>query len=378
MKSTGLYELGQLVRQRRIDADYTLDELGKKLRQYHPDVASSAGHLSQVENGRSWPSEQLVDCLDQIFGRGTEFRSLLRTAKVPATARASVFELTAHLFKPVYLGASFDQPDLPPIESDMIHLGGVQSFEIDPTTDLHVFPFDVAVAHERHELEFRQIAELATWRAKTIGDELEANQTIGYFTGISEPDRLSAQTAYVLSAFVLNSSVWDPGSQQATAVRMLTCPSVVLKTQASDQEFIGEVGFDQDDIAFEESLLVSDYPIIEGSDFGVEPLSYGYASWAGVAYHPTNPRRALPPDYLANFEIQLQAVWCFANAVASGLTNLHYDEVFNIRSLTRALNRIGTREDHQYRRMRDAIIETSRINDVANDAIDFLTTRQVG
>ncbi len=378
MATPGLAGLGKLLHQKRTGEGLTLQGLGAMLKERDQQVACSAAHLSQVENGRSWPSPQLVDCLDEVFDCGQEFRTLLRIAKVPTTTASAKYSLTAHLIKPVYVGLEHDPVDLEPIDGSHRHVSPGNSYRVNENTDLHLFGFGVAVAHERHELTFSHIAELAVWRSQTFQECLTTRNTLELLTGVDRSELYRAETAYVLSTFVLDEPAWNPGDQLNAAIRLLSSPSVVLKAPKAKSEYPADIHFTDEDIAFEESLLVSDYPIVDGVDFGIDPLSCGFASWAGVAYYPCNKDRALDPDYLTDFEIQMQAVWCIANAMASGVAPGGYDEAQGIRSLVRRLSQIGANEGHQYLRMREALIETSRVKEVARDAVDYLLVSAAG
>ena len=372
MAIPALVGLGRLLHTKRTDEGLTLQKLGEILKQRDAQVACSAAHLSQVENGRSWPSPQLVDCLDQVFDCGQEFRTLLRMAKVPTAVASEKFTLVAHLIKPVYVGHSATPIDLEPVSNTFRHITPRASFRLDEHTDLHHFGFGVAVAHERHELTFAHIAELAVWRSKTFQECLTTRSTLDLVTGVADRDRCREITSYVLSTFVVQEPAWTAGDQLNSAIKLMSSPSTVLKSPKAKSEYPADVEYTDEDIAFEESLLISEYPIVDGVDFGVDPLSYGFASWAGVAYYPTNRDRALDPDYLIDFEIQLQAIWCCANAHASGVASGGQEEAQGLRSLVRRLTQIGANESHQYLRMREAIIATSRIKEITTDAIDHL------
>jgi transcriptional regulator with XRE-family HTH domain len=60
--------LGQLLRELRQNADLSLRDLGEKLKDHNTNTPVSAAFLSDIENGRRFPSDDMIEKLAEILG----------------------------------------------------------------------------------------------------------------------------------------------------------------------------------------------------------------------------------------------------------------------------------------------------------------------
>lgn len=59
--------LGQRLRELRIKADLSLRELGEKLKDQESHIHVSAAFLSDIENGRRFPSDEMLERMANLF-----------------------------------------------------------------------------------------------------------------------------------------------------------------------------------------------------------------------------------------------------------------------------------------------------------------------
>jgi len=328
--------------------------------------------LSRWERGHRRPDPLYRGLLSTALGREpVELFGVPEFAG--AAASASLIDVTSHKFLPAYLGSARAHRICAQVrdpEADgRAAIGWAPLRHPRGEARLHVFPFGVGVVHLREEPRPVNLASLALWRRDSYGQDLGwASGALGELMG--EP----VVAEYVLSLYWLARSAWREPDRLATAMRLLSMPSVLLDREEDTFSSAAPGAELAEDMLLRDGF---DHPEIES--FGLQGVSIGCASWGGVAYLPTAPRRALTEDELLRFELLVQALWCYGNHMLHeaqrgipAAVDLEYGERF-LRACQSTLMVGGARETTQHRLMRDAVLTTSRLLVVLARAADLLS-----
>jgi len=352
--------LGARIRQRRTEAHLTLAQLRAKLQIHGLDRGISVQHLSEVERGGTWPSAALVRALDEVLGAGSELLDLLRNAKVPVhrTSSDDALVVTAHLFFPLFLAEAPECPVSNSVASDHVPRLGILSATDHAT--VHCFPFGVAVLHEQFDLTVSHLGEVAHWRRQQI--ERGCSATAAHLEELGVPFEVLDHDPYCFTAFVFRAVPWGDAETLDRATQVMAMPGVLLSGQMNTD----------DDLARRAEVLLMDrsMPITDVADFSHTGSHYGAATWAAVALMPL----ADAPDTdivhaLIDLEIQLQGFWCYASNVAAGRVDVgSYDPNF-LRKVLAKLHCPSATEHTAVRRLREALVRTSRITELVDSAV---------
>ena len=240
------------------------------------------------------------------------------------------------------------------------------------------FPFGVSLLHCQEQLRFSSIAELAAERRRSYKNTLDSD--CAGFVELCEALRLEATKGfrpnYALSLFTVLEPAWDSQRELEIALKLLAMPGLLIsnsqKANGKSNEVLEKAKQIEDE--FFKNGIESD----EISDFGLKGISIGYASWAGVSYYVADSGRAIGSAQISSFEIQLQALWCYADAVQKQLVRFENTDAENlfgakyIRSAYSQLIAVGGRDSMQLRRMKDAVSKTSHITRIVESALDVL------
>jgi hypothetical protein len=228
---------------------------------------------------------------------------------------------------------------------------------------VHAFPWGTMVFHLVEELAPGSLAEVGLWRSETHRRELAWTPgVVDALVGVR------TEAAYVLSAFWMDQPAWS-GAQLDAAMRLLCTPSTLAPVNAEtlDREIMVEQRFLQE--GYDAEHLVN---------FGVPGTSVGWASWAGVSYFPIAADHALPAAALVEFEMVVQAVWCYCDhlreQVARGLEPIvpvEYGWRW-LRTLRARLVGSRARETTQRAKMRSAIMQTSELTEHLDQTLVLL------
>lgn len=337
-------------------------------------------HISRVERGETLVPEGMyltlwceafdVDAAE-LFGR-------LDSPVLSEDGRVA-FELTSHKFIPAYLGcdsAQILQKHAAPASNQWVECHRVALAHTTGAADIYVWPFGVAVAHVREDLELPSLSALAVWRRGSYPrSRAWVDAQLQALTGAP------VSTPYVLSAYWLDRPKWT-GEQLDTAVRLLSMPSVLLDREDEDAD---ETALLSGAELVERSLLRDS--AVERADlvaFGARGVSIGYASWSGVAYHPVAPKRALDVDELVACELLVQAIWCYTHEILRQV-EAGQDPVVPAEYGWRFLRAVRSRltapralETGQHNSMRDAVLQTSGLSRQVEAAMDALRESGLG
>lgn len=359
--------LGSRIRELRNGAGLTLAALSEKLRDSELPIGTSVQHLSSIERGDGWASPGLVRTLDALLQAQGELIYLLREAKVPTapTSLDEIIEVTAHLFFPLFV----DHAPQPLIVHEPQRYDFVPRLGFTPcaaeTTSVHCFPFQVVVLHEKHDLAMENLSAVATWRLEQI--ERCGSAALNELTHLGFETAALDHEPYCFSVFVVRKLPWRDELSRIRAIELLAMPGILLMKDESETA--------EDKTS---SLLYSTAPIGDVRDFSLTGYHIGFASWAAVALAPESPDDDTLEALLA-FELQLQALWCYAsNVEARGkFASPDYDARF-LQQVLRKLGRPWPTEHTSERRLREALVQTSRIGELVSSAIDAATTQRKG
>lgn len=328
--------------------------------------------LSRWERGHRHPDPLYRGLLCTALGRAPA--ELFGVPDV-ATAAGSLpgIDLTSHKFLPAFFGAALLHricaTARDPGADGRSPMGSVPLRHPLGEAWLHAFPFGVGVVHLVEEPRPANLASLALWRRDSYPRDLDwASDALGELAG----EQVLAQ--YVLSLYWLARPAWSAPDRLATAMRVLSMPSVLLD-RGDERSPLAVPGAElAEDVLLRDGF---DHPEIES--FGLPGVSIGCASWGGVAYLPTAPSRALTEAELVRFELSVQALWCYGNYLLQrserdlpAAIEREYGERF-LRACQSRLMVGDAREVTQHRMMRDAVLSTSRLLVVLPRAVDLLS-----
>lgn len=351
--------LGARVRQRRTEAGLTLDALGSKLRDHGLDRGNSTQHLSEVERGGSWPSANLVHALDLVLKTDGELLKLLRNAKVPVhrSPEDETLVVTAHLFFPLLLR---ETPQCAPSNGSPTYPEVVPRVGILSATDhatVHCFPFGVVVLHEQFDLTVRHLGEIAQWRCEQLARGGTA--TAEHLEELGIPIEVIDHEPYCFTSFVFRTVPWNDAELLSRATQVLAMPSALVSKNMTEEDMAQRAA----------SLLTDSTPITDIYDFSHTGSHFGAATWAAASLMPLDdsPNTDIV-QALIDFEVQLQAFWCYASNVGAGSVDpLTCDPGF-LKKVLAKLRCPSPTEHTAVRRLREALVQTSRITELVNSA----------
>lgn len=281
-------------------------------------------------------------------------------------------KLRNHKLIPAFIGADAARravsdlamrPVLNPIRHYRCQLTHPRSVEC----ALWVWPFGVAMFHLSEVVESSNLADFAVWHRRVYDEQMTwANQTFSRL--------LKANTAaqYAMPVNWVMRSIWDK-SRLGTALRILTAPRILLPRIA---------GKDTSDLAHaelvERALLDRGIDQFDASRFGVEGISEGIASWSGVVYFPLVPERALSESDILGFERTVQAAWSYCDWIRTRVESGNDPDVSveyghrQLRALRSIITNPRPEESSQVYPLRVAVLQTSRITEHLNQAIDVV------
>jgi transcriptional regulator with XRE-family HTH domain len=360
----GQVELGSRLKTRRQERGLTLAGLSAELARAGVDEGISQQHLSAIERGTTWPSAKLVSALDELLDTRGELLYLLRNAKVPRERETGAHILVeAHLFYPLFVS---DSPT-PAVQHEATKYDFLPRLGFTPCGDgitaVHSFPFNVVLVHEAHWGSFETLADLGVWRDSQISrcPHAAVERLAEIRTNATSRDH----EPYCFTCFVVRDLPWQRDHRRRS-LEILAVPAVLATA--------GEIA--SDDRA--DDLLHSHDSLGDVIDFSFAGNHVGFASWSAVAMHPDSPTSEIR-DALVEFEIQLQAFWCYASNVehSGGYAASEFGETF-LRNVLRKLQRPWPTEHSTVHRLREALVVTSRITDLVESALSSAAARSPG
>lgn len=360
-------ELGECLRSSRVAAQLTQSALAEA-------VGASRAHVCQVELGKTWPSADFLRRCEEVLACPGRLTSLLRHAKVPGLSQQQHLDVVVHRFIPMVIDGEPVGLATPSRMED--HYGMVvPTYPVsspDSRCSISVFPFGVGVLHVAEERRFPNITALALWRRSAHQNGgpwarslVQAHPLAAGGVVVHEPD-------YTLTALEVRSTPW-PKEQVETAMSLLSTPSVLL--DRDDAYAFDSVASAE---RAEQDLLAHGFRHEDIVDFGVQGLSLGRASWAGLSFLALAPSRCLHVREIIRWEVLIQALWCYCHHVVHRGYEIHpfaHAERWGARFLRSTAARLSTasaREHMQQRLMKDAVLITSRLESMLDRAQDVL------
>lgn len=287
------------------------------------------------------------------------------------------FQVRNHKLIPAFIGANLAERVIDDLAMRATSIYSISCYHrplshprSEVSADLWIWPFGVALFRLAEVVEFPTLAQYAIWHRRVYDEQMDwANQTI---KSLLQSD---ASAQYAMPINWITRSAWTR-SQIGTALRILSAPRILLQrtaqTESSDLAHAELV---------ERALFQDGLDQFDSSEFGVEGISAGVASWSGVVYLPLAPHRALSESEVLTYECAVQTAWSYCDWIRS---QIELGNEPNVRHehgarLLRALRSIITNprpeESSQVYPLRIAIIETSGITEHLNQAID--ATRRI-
>jgi hypothetical protein len=307
----------------------------------------------------------------------------LQSGAYTNAAESQIFEISSHMFVPVYLGHSSEGLTVDyAVRTN--RWGTYKELRFGEYT-FCIFPFGVGVWHLFEFGQFNSLTDLAIWRRQMYNTILNGEHPIISYTqrevsGPGVPEKLwdsyIGKPGYVFSLFVLLKPILNDINRFQNALRLLSCPSAL---QAEDRPDLPR----NDALLLEQEFLRSGFQSSDIREFGLPGLNIGYASWAALSLFEFDEGRGNLTRKIVEFELALQALWWFCHCTQelnlSTIENTSETNANAVEIITKQfakLKAIGPTEPMQERTMREAILVTSRIMDLVNDTLAILNQRE--
>jgi DNA-binding winged helix-turn-helix (wHTH) protein len=337
-------------------------------------------HVSSIRKALD-DDEKHPTYIRTIHGVGFQFIAAINgtTGNRPATVPPSAlsheedFEVTTHHFVPFYIGPNLE------IGTQRKTAWGNHLESDYESAKLFIGPYGVGVWDVHCKLRFKNLSELAHWRRTSYDALLAGNHEIRGITSdlvrrypCSQSDLLfgyAGRFQYVLSVYELNEHAWS-ASQLKPALKLLACPKMLLHGPSPNH--IGEEGY-------ESRLLRDDFHHRDLREFGVLGTHLGYAGWSGVSYFGFGKQQPVLCNVLIGFQTALQSLWLYSYLLKDLASRQKvgsksaWEAAFNVTSSEFSrIHAIGATESVDERTMREAILETSRLESLVKGTLGVL------
>ncbi|MFN0278965.1 MAG: transcriptional regulator [Pyrinomonadaceae bacterium] len=286
------------------------------------------------------------------------------------------FQIESHKFVPIFLDSDcYEQ-----IQSDPQQTIWAEHKQIlkDEGT-INILPTGVGVWHIREALAFTTLTDLAIWRLKTYHEIIEerhaiCNRTQEILSTLAPNKKdpfyvFRGKPGYVLSLMVLGSALWEAPQEFRNALKLLCCLTP-LQVKDSDAEVRDQA------IRLETEFLKSECHFPDIVEFGLSGNNIGFASWAGVSYHELSDQRYSLQDRIVEFEIAVQGLWWFASCIKETCLSINSKSKSRLKEQIDVMIRqfaklknIGATEPTPQRTMCEAILATSRLENLLDDTV---------
>ncbi len=279
--------------------------------------------------------------------------------------------VTSHSFVPMYL----DQAIYESIATKQGEGRWTETKEIyTEKGTLHVLPTGFGVWCLTIKDDFANLTDLAYWRRDLYEEILKGQHSISRYTkeflrnsqANAALEEFAGMPGYVFAVNVAHDLPFRSQETIRNALQILACPSTLVIERIDRTRSRG----------IENLLLQGGVPIKDILQFGLGDL--GFASWDGVSY--LRPQVKTLEKTIIDFEIATQALWWTARCVADVLLAGEPKRVKAVRKLVMEIRRqysrlktIGPNETPSERTMIEAILKTSRIDQVVGEVLDLDT-----
>lgn len=360
---------------------YLVREKARERNSQIGNLDSVTRHIKRIEAGQvKDPSALYKNLLCSVLKK-TE-ASLFGTVSSPikygdpcnseADTQANTFRLVNHKLIPTFIGPGMTEWAINNLSLHETSSHSVQCYHCslnhprsEVSADLWIWPFGVALFHLAEEVEFTCLASFAIWHRRVYDEQMDwASETI---KAVLKSD---ASPQYAMPINWITRSTWTH-REVGAALRILSAPRILLRraahTESSDLAHAELV---------ERSLLQNGFLQLNASEFGIEGISAGVASWSGIVYFPISPHRALSESEVMTYGRTVQAAWSYCDWIRSQVEIGEEPDVPSQygRRLLRALRSLITNprpeESSQVYPLRVAVLETSGITEHLNQATD--------
>lgn len=375
----------------------------EELRYSQQELAEAVGYsrtyIGQIERAEKLPELLFIEKTSDVLPVPERLRTLYDAASQEQTVdqhrshlrrrldldanEVEVFSslvATSHQIIPLWCKALYEHVMENGLAS--VRLGSPPSefkrLTVDSSIDLFGSPFGSVIVCKSDEVEFSSIAELASWQRSEHDRVLDQihDQLIDTL-GIS-CDHASGRyrTDYVFSFYFVASLPVHTQTEKENAISLLSTPTMLIPAPTGE---ITELSSDemQRARAVERSVLRSGVSSSGMVQFGMTATSIGCASWDALAYMPLSETRALRSDAIVNLEVRLQALWSYCHHILSNGQLEFLEDPMDlsqsfVMSCLSDLALPGATETMQYCLMREAIVKTSRIEEMVNHAVKMM------
>jgi len=292
--------------------------------------------------------------------------------ELPVSGNAT-FQLTCHLFVPMFVGPSVYSKVLSKKSNQWIDS---KEFKTDKGT-LQILPNGFGVWHIIERNKFGHIWEFAEWRKAIYKEILHGRHLISIHTrellrsGDSELmlNDIRGKPGYVFSAQVLRSTNLRNQEIVDRALQLLAMPSV-LEISSVIQAKNGSMNL------LERKLLDAKTTEQELNEFGSAGMDKGFACWDGLSYQARSNDSL--EQQIVDFEVAVQSAWWMAKCMTDLLLSGEKDGIESARLLIPILKRefakirnISAIETPSQRTMIEGVLKTSRLKEVVGTAIEL-------
>ncbi len=113
-------------------------------------------------------------------------------------------------------------------------------------------------------------------------------------------------------------------------------------------------------------------------EFGLAGNELGFASWAGVSYYQLPTKQSVLLEAIIEFEIAVQATWWFSYclkeiclSIGSAEKQKLQNQIQFLIKQFRKLKTIGPSESTSQRIMHEAVLSTSRLEELVEDTLEL-------
>lgn len=281
-------------------------------------------------------------------------------------------QLTSHLFVPVFLGKdAFPKLSLPETRNDWIEYKVRQT----ETGRLCLSGGGFGVWHLTQKHVVHDVSTIATWRKQTYNEILNRKHSIASRTKeilksigadrSAEPE--IGKFGYVFSVVQL----------EGTSLRRKESKWNLLKILANLSLLEGGLTETAEIEQREMDLLSGEIEVRDLDEFGQAGIDLGFAGWDGVSYFHSEDHGPSISEKLVEFEITVQALWWACKCLRDirladdpNDTARMSDLAGGIRRNYSQIRTILARESPSQRSMVEAVLNTSRIKQMVEGALD--------
>lgn len=286
------------------------------------------------------------------------------------------FEISSHLFVPVYLGTGvYDHIRGKVEESRWVRY---KEFKIDGGR-LCISSSGFGVWHLNQTRKFSHFWELTAWRKKEYDKILSGNHVMNVCTkdlissirGGCDFSKVLGVPGYVFSAFILVTAVSKRQETIRNTLELLSSPSTFELRVDTKSERERLVRLERQSV--ERGLNGRD-----NEEFGLTGVDLGFANWDAASYvHQSKNNKGLE-ESIIEFEIAVQLLWWTGRCLTDLFLSNDLDEVETVRKYIRELKLqyskikdITATESPSQRTMIEAVLSTSRIKQVVEQALEL-------